>query len=615
MAIPKTAPAPLEARVQEIMEIFAWCYNNSTGDLQRMESFQRMYDNTVNESAWPTVSKMPIPVLFTMVAKALPPIMSGLFPKNQFIRLMPQEEGVDMESVAKVEQAVQQNIINRMRLQHYALATVKDCMKLSVGYGIIEPVSVSPAMSSIATLRRGQKVIQKSRLMQMAPQKLVERFKYVSPGQVIVSKDGTDFNGHSRVSYAFYLDTYSEQQFRNLFAKSPKDGEGTPIMKGNVEEIIAEARTSGFYANVPVVNMIAKLGGVDINMLNKADTRIPVRIPVLKMYAENEHVWIANGTKIIYSAENQYQTMRTPLVKCSAWPEGDRFYPMSSTEAAQPMGLGVNVWMNAMFDLLTYHLKPMMAYDKTKTGNKPPERGPNSEIGMAGDVNTGIRFLEPPQMQAGMFTVGEFLQRAYGSAVGQEAFLQEGSPGLLRGGAYAFESLLNTSTARDILTSAILQTGFIEPTVLQTMIYMQLRVQGGTNDVYRIREYNAKQRKEVFRTLEITENDIIHAFDVSLDMPHSGRNETAAKQGALSEFNVLKGDPMVDQWELRSELLYDESKIRRLLLPKEDVRKMQEEDRETQLAAARAAAQPAQQAPSLTPEQQALAGAARVTGA
>ena len=609
-----------DREVVDIMEIFEWSYQQSVSDLSRLEEFQRMYDNVVNDNAWPTTSKMPIPLLFTMVEKSLPQVMSYLFPKNRFIQLVPTERGASMDNVLKSESALQHAVKYRMALQHNALPTLKDCFKLSLGYGIVEPTLVSMPVSKINEIRRNGKTVAKGRTMDVSNKpRMSQRYRYLTPGQCIVTPDGTDFNGHNRVSWSFFLDIYKEAEFRDMYSRQPTDGERAGPLMGNVEQIIEEAKTLGFDTTVPIVNLVGELAGIDLRKATSAIKHLPTCIPVLKCYNNHRHVWIANGTQRIFDEDNKFQTLRCPLVKASAWPEGHRWYPMSTVEAAQKMALGMNVWMNALFDIMTYIVKPVMLYSSTAFGGKAPERGPNSEIGvMSGDVRAAAQYMQQPTLPESVMAVGDTLQRWYGSAVGQESFMQEGSAGLLRGGTFAFESLVGNSRAREILGGAVLETGFMQSVVNQALILLQLQAQD-ESQLLISREYDPKSRKEYVREMEVTEDDLVHAYEVRLKMKHRGSNEAVDRQGRLSEFNAFKDDPYIDQYELRARTLFDEDDVERLVLPKEVVTAKQAEREQLDLQAMRQNAVTGQQGapavPQVTTEEQALAGAARLGGA
>lgn len=598
--------------VQALMETFEYAYNQSIPEFERLEDLQRMYDNVVNEPTWPTNSKIPIPLLFTMVEKALPNVLDYLFPITKFIRLNPLDNNVDMDSIRKVEWALQHTIKNRMKLQMHTRSTIKDCFKLGVGYGVIEPIMVTPPQAFENMIFQGENEITRARTLGLGQPKRSIRYKYITPGQVVVTPDGNAFNGVNRVDTAFFIDTYSENEFKDLYATQPTDGERL-VLKGDPEQIIEQARSLNFYSTVPVVNLIAALGGIDLSLSNRYQRYTPIRVPVLKVYQSHRHIWIANGLQIIFDESDKYQTLRTPLVRASAWPDGLRWYPMSTAEASQKMALGVNVWLNAMFDLMTHYLKPEMLYDKNKLP-RGPERGPNADIGVAGDIRNAAAYIAPPPMPQGIFNVGDILQQWYGASVGQEQFLSQPQPGLMRGGAFSFESLLQSSTARERLTATILETDFLDDAIAQTLIYMQLNI-GPEGDIFRLRNFDKQSGEEYIEEMKVTEEDLINAFELDINLKAKHRNSTIDQTQRLAEYNAFKGDEFIDQYELRVRSIADEDEARRLILPRELVRSRQEQNRRAELMERSVGIARAQAQASPTIEQQALAGAARVGGA
>jgi predicted PilT family ATPase len=39
------------------------------------------------------------------------------------------------------------------------------------------------------------------------------RFRYVTPGQIVVTQDGANFNGQNSASHRFFVDIYKEDEF------------------------------------------------------------------------------------------------------------------------------------------------------------------------------------------------------------------------------------------------------------------------------------------------------------------------------------------------------------------------------------------------------------------
>ena len=559
------------------METFEWAYRKSSKNFERMEELQNIYDNVIDSASMPTVSEIPIPMIFTMVEKSLPTAMSYLFPKDdRFIRLNPLQFGTSIESITRVEDALQDTVMNRVRLHDAGIETIKDCMKLGIGYGIVDTVVVTPPIAFIKQLNIGG-TVQSTRVIEAGTPVRAIRYKYVNPGRIVVTPDGTDFNGDRAPSISFYVDYYSDRQFRNLYAEQPVDGENKELL-GNVEEIIDEARNEGFNPRIPITDIIAKLAGYKIHLDSpEKDKPYPVIIPVVKCYEPNRHIWIANGTRVIFDQSSKLQTMRCPLVKACAWPEGERWYPMTPVEAAYKMSLGVNIWFNAVFDLLTNVLKPVMAYDKTKFPNGAPERGPNGTIGLSGPIRDGVDYIRPPDMPNQLFTVGELLQRVYGEAVGQSSFLDNAQPGLLRGGAFAFESLLQTTSGRERLVGAILETRWLESSIQQILLNMQLNA-GDDPVIFERRQYKRETGEEYISQYTVTPDDLINAFEVELSLAEKYKNTAANFANRQADMQAGMGSPYTDKWEVMREFYGSDARAKRLLKSKEEVARMEEEE-------------------------------------
>ena len=569
----------------EVMEIFEFAYRQSVADLQRLEELQAQYDNVVEESSWPTISQIPIPFMFSTVEKTLPDVMDYLFPTSNFIKLYPLDTNADIDAVRKTELALYHTLMNRMNLQQTTFATIKDCFKLGLGYGVVEPYRLSQPTLRINAVMKGTEEVRRARILVPTDTKISTRYRYIAPGRIIVYPDGSAFNGDKAVSWSFFLDTYKESDFRRMYDDQPTEGE-LAVLKGSPDAIINEAKAYGFFCNVPIVDLVAALGGIDIRKITqkygKEGQYMPVRIPVLKCYSADRHVWIANGTRVIYDQKDKFQTMRCPLVKCTAWPDGERWYPMSMPEAAQKMSIGMNLWMNALYDLMTYRLKPTVLYNK-RVIDRPPDRGPQSDIGVEGSVDGAFTFAAPPQMDQGLFEIGNNMQTVYGDVTGQSSSISQAKPGLMRGGAYAFESLLQSTTGRTRLAGAILETGFIQDVVAQTLVNMQLTIPED-GDTFTIRQYDSRSGQEYIETLNVTPDDIINAFDVKVSLKGKHKNTSIDNQQRLAEWNAFKDSEYIDQYEFLVSRFTDEEEARKFVLPREKVRKMQEQNRQAGLA-------------------------------
>lgn len=597
-------------RVLGILDVFEWALSKARPHLERMQDIQNVYDNEVDSGAYNTTANLSAPQVFQTVESQLAGAMERLFPRYKFLRLNPVNFGVNMEAIRNSELALMHTIKYRVNLAYTALETLKDCLKLGIGYGIVEPITITPPEVYSNQIISGGEVIARSRVMQPGPPKQSLRYKYASPGQVIVTPDGNSFNGANRVSTAFYLDTYSEFQFRNMFKDEATDGDSTKLT-GDPEAIIQEARSIGFNPRVPIEDIIESLGGANLREARKQKRAIPVMVPVLKVYEEGRHTWVANGTTIVFDAESKMETMRCPLQKASAQRDGMRWYPMAPIEASYKMAIGSNIWTSAMFDLLSQYVRPELLYDKSKFPNGAPERGPSGEIPVMGNTTGAAEYMQLPSVPAQMLTFGDVLERLYSMGVGHNEALRNPQPGLMRSGPFAFESLLQTTSGRDRLASAVLQAGWLTSTIEQILLMMQTNITSD-GDQFALRDWDENTGEEYVRELTITQSDLVNAYDLEIDLDAKRDDSAATQMQKQSEFQILKDDPYIDAWELRNDYLGEQERSKRLLKPREEVRRIQEEERTAQLEARANGSE--QQGGGVLEQQLAGAGAAALGG-
>uniref|UniRef100_A0A6M3L7V5 Portal protein n=1 Tax=viral metagenome TaxID=1070528 RepID=A0A6M3L7V5_9ZZZZ len=610
MAANRNPPKTMDAKVLEYQDIFAWAFDAALTHLGKMKEMQNAYDQNIDSKKWPTVSEIPIPMMFVMVERALGEAVEYLFPTSDFLRLNPIYPGVKMESVRRSEWALQHMIRKIMALQQNSYATIKDCFRLGVGYGIIEPImrSYPQAYEKIGMV--GEEEVARTRTLGVSVPKRSLRYRYLAPGQVVPTPDGTDFNGDNRVSAAFFIDSYSAGDFEDLYKRDVVDGEQVKL-KGDPKKIIEEAKTLGFFTRTSIVDVVAKLAGYDLTKTNDANQHIRPRVPVMKVYEKHKHTWIANGTTIILEEEEDAQTLRCPLLKCSAWPDGLRWYPMSTPEATYKLAMGANVFVNAMFDLITEYMKPAMLYDKTKFGSKAPERGPNSMIGVSGSIDQAMGHLRGPEIPVQLFTVGDMCERLFSDGVGQRRMLEQGQAGLMRGGAFAFEDYLRSSSGRSRLAGAILETGWLESACYQTLILMQSII-GPDGETFVVRKMG--DNKEAYiDEMSVTENDLVNAYTLELDLAEKFKSNSVSFAQRAQDFQIGNASPYTDKYQVYVEYYGNEAKARRLLKSQEEIERIEAQQRALQMAQ-ETAARTAGPQPGMAEQGLMGAGAAALAG-
>jgi hypothetical protein len=555
------------------MEIFSWAYKKSESDYTRIVSMQKSYDNVVSQTAWPTISKIPIAAFFDAVEKSLPIALDGIFSAANRIRLVSLEQGVTIEQIRKSELALHDLVTYRMKLPKVSIPTIKDVFKCSVGFGIIEPIYISPP-ASLQITAEGRS----TRAMEIGQSVRTLRFRYLTPAQICVTPDGSNFNGDNPVSVSFFFDSYNENQLRDMYDDSKLDGE-KPEMTGNVEAIISEARSKGFTSETTIETFVGQMGGISPSKIKPDSDKVPCRVPVLKVYDnyKRRHLWIANGTTIIYDKSDEFQTMRCPLIKATAWMDATRFYPMSTPEAFQKIGWTKNIIVNMFLDMLTKNLKRPLIYN-SEFFDKEPSFGPDDKIRTsAPDARLGAAYMEGPKVDQSSLTFYEYINGIGQSLLGQRDFMEKN---YARGGSMAFSDLLSSTEGIDRLKWTILETTFVENVLQQALIYLQTTVDDEGITV-RQRKINKATGKEELHDETVTVDDIVHGYELVLDLGQKKRMGAMDMQLGLQKYDRKMASPYFDHFEVAASLCDSPEDESREIKSREEVARIQaEQDRQ-----------------------------------
>jgi hypothetical protein len=558
--------------VSAYMQIFAWAFKRQSKDYDRIVSLQQSYDNKSLDAAWPTTSKLPIASFFDAVQKAVPIALDGIFSPANRIRLHSLEPGVTIEQIKKSELALHDLVTYRMKAHRSSIPIVNDVFKCGVGFGIVEPIYVSPPSSFQVSGKTGT-----TRVMKVGEARQDLRVRYIVPTQVVVTPDGSNFNadsGGNPVSVAFLFDSYNEDQFRDMYDASVLDGE-KPEMLGNVESIIEEARSTGFTSETSIEDLIKKMAGISPKNNKPDNETVPCRIPVLKVFDlyKRRHVWIANGTTICYDKIDEYQTLRCPLIKASSWMDGTRFYPMSTPEAFQKIGWTKNIVVNLFLDILTKQLKRPIVYNQDFF-DKEPTFGPDDRIKTsAQDARMGAAYMEGPRVDSTALTFYEYVNQIGHSITGQQDFMEKN---FTRGGSQAFNELLATTGGTARLQWTILEMTFVESLMNNAMIFMQSNIdqQGIT---VRQRKTNKATKKEELVDITVTEEDVVHGYELSLDLNEKRRFGAMDSQNALAKYDRKIQSNYFNHQAVAESLCDSPEEAERELKSPEEIQRIQEE--------------------------------------
>ena len=519
---------------QEFSENFVYSYDKAMPYLMVMDQLQRQYDSEPVPGAWPTKSQVPVPVGFNTVQKSIANWKDRLTPFK--VRFTPTDGEATETHVNKSENLLNRVMNREMRIPHYMNKTLRNVGKFGCGFGFIDTHYVTPAQAS-ANFVIGKKKTAKGKSLGLGNPKIALRYRDVSPSQAIGYPDGTAFNGVDRCSIRFFVDFYLEAEFRAMMKRED--------MKGNVEEIIQTAKDGHFNTRTNINDMILRLAGQDKRTYRGAVTNHPVKIPVLKCYTDNRHLWIANAKTVIFDIENTIETLFCPIMIASPWADGDRMYPATPATTSRKLVTAYNYFYGCMLDVMAESYDPTKIYNSQMFPEGPPKN--NKLIGAVGDVRSALSYLVHPGISADILQVGELMKRSHGEANNNPDFMNNPSAGLVRGGGFALGDLTRSITLIDAMVADTLKDGYINDIVTATMIVLQSSM-GEDRIIPDVQIVNGERK---FKAMTVTPDDFIHSFEYELDIEDSYAKTPQGKQSIEQFCLAAKDDPAFDAFQVR----------------------------------------------------------------
>jgi hypothetical protein len=272
--------------------------------------------------------------------------------------------------------------------------------------------------------------------------------------------------------------------------------------------------------------------------------------------------------------------MRCPLIKASAWLDGMRFYPMSTPEAFQKIGWTKNIIVNLFLDILTKQLKRPIVYNQ-ELFDKEPNFGPDDRIRTtAQDARMGAAYMEGPRVDATAMTFYEYVNQIGHSILGQRDFMEKN---FTRGGGMAFNELLSTTEGKARLEWTILEMTFIESIYNSALIFLQSNIneQGVT---VRQRRTNKTTGKEELSDITVTEEDLVHGYELSLDLGEKRRFGAQESQMSLAVYDRKIKSPYFNHQAVSEDMLCSSpEEAERQLKSPEEIQRIQKEQEQLTL--------------------------------
>jgi len=498
----------------------------------------------------PTLSEISLGQAKLFVDQIMPAIFFALFGDDTPFELLPGHKSVTYERGRKVRDWVLFNMNTVMGLLTEGYLTIKDCVKLGCGYGIIEPKLVTPPAVAEKIVFAGEEEV-KAREMTVGETVMVPCYTYIPFGQVIPMPDGKTPN---ETSCTFVLRFYPEDVFRKMLDK--KLNPNSPFI-GDAEKIIKYARGNKMDGYIQSPRQIAE-------QINSRDRTIPdlmnvgaikgapASIPVLQCYAQNEHVWFACDRFKIYHKKSKFQTLRSPVVKATFDPDGNNWFNPGIINPRKRMIAGTEMFYNGIMDILTMFLHPHQIINRDAVLNtgETPDLQPYGKTVITGAYKTGdvINFVTPPALPPFLLEIGNRLEEFNTSSAGQPKSLHgQGTAGLVRGGSGAMESLMQSTGGRDKLTSNHFQNGWYKDVVEQTLILCQML--SDDKELMPEIKYDPTTKKTDYGWTEITQEDIRQVYKVKISFTEKMANQLAEITRKSMIYDRAVKNPYVNQRE------------------------------------------------------------------
>jgi len=312
----------------------------------------------------------------------------------------------------------------------------------------------------------------------------------------------------------------------------------------------------------------------------------PKTVPIIKIFEQpGTETWIVpqddkNGIVLMRRNTDPLTQLRCNLVKWTAWPDGDRWFPMSQPEADQKRGFAYDLWLNFFFDMMTAAKDTRLVIDKSALPPDQRRLDPLEDIYIAGgNAQQAVAYLQRPQIDPSIPMVGDILDRVGQGIRGTKDFMQKN---YTRGGSNAFQDLLNTMQARQRLSAMILETGALSQIYEHVLCYMQQLVPESGLDLARPR-YDASQGKLLMERKTITLQDLRHGYNIMLDTSERRMLGGMSDQMRLQLWKELVVREDTIREEVNRLLPLPDTVIRRSFRNREELDRMQSEDRDMRL--------------------------------
>lgn len=571
-AVKSKGSASVNATAQEVLDIARMCYSYSRPYFDRANRDMQLYDQVIDPKTWSTMSEITTGQAFQLVQDTVPAILDMVIWGAEYpFKLVPLDEDTTPETVDKVTDNLMYTLRERMEIDIVGDMTLQECIKLGKGYTIVEPKVITPPSQDFLSITTGRKSDIRP-IMGLGDKKLITSSTFLPFGQVLASPGATCCDDAEAITVFRFI---GESKLREMFAAEELGYEG------DVEEIIKYARENRYNANVySWQSIMAKLCGWKTlpSVYNRWDGRAkyPVQVPIIQQFRKNRHVFLACDKFVILDKENKFETLRCPVVDATFAPDGTNFYTSGIVDKAGSAISATEQWLNAMFDMLSLHLHPHIIENRLANVEyeKDEDISPYNRTLVSGDIRTAIDTIVPKQIPPQLFDLGNQLRPMINEVTGQNVSANRASPGMVRGGLGALESIMSASTGRQRLLSRRIENHWFKKIVDLALINNQILIDSEDKFVVEktakreIKGKNGKTRAKVgqkyYDNLTVTIDDVRQLFQVEFDFRDKLSNPMSEFSFRAGVFDRLQSRPDINPVALEAFLLGDHNLYKKI---------------------------------------------------
>lgn len=553
-----------KARVKEVRDLFEMQFEYTSPHLDEFNKVSQLYEQIVDPATWETSAEITLGQSFALCQNMLPAIMYYTLwaPETPF-ELIPSDSRTSYETSRKVRENIVFTQREHMNLEWNGYYTINNAVKFGIGYMIVEPKPVTLGGFGQSFAAAGS-VNERMSTLGVGKTIDVTSCRNIPVGRIFPTPDGEEPDTVSAVSFLDFVDEFT---FVKAFQREGHPFEGDEKRARKIVEHARANRMSG-WTSTPrqLADYIARhRQGIVSRMNTTGKKNMPVLVPIIKQYRKNHHIWLAVDEDIIYDVEDKFQTLTCPITKATFAPESGQWFTKGIVGRTYDIVSAVETWINSMYDMLGISLHPHKIMNIEMVAEEDVSEDVNAYglTRVRGKPSDAVQFLQYPELPSQAFAIPDNMKGFVTEIVGgRPNASQSSTPGIVRGGTGAMESMLQVSTGREKAFAKHVENGWYKRVSELTLASQQTL----TNDLdSHTRLMTAGPDtpgrdvgEKYFETLSVSADELRQQWHFEFSFREKLKNFLAEQSHRQQTYIALKDDPRINPEELIRYFVGDE---------------------------------------------------------